>query len=47
MIGMPAKGPNPPGFVRRVGMRPAEGAALADRQGYHIEVRYADLTLEP
>ena len=39
--------PNPPGFARRVGMLPAEGAALADRQGYHIEVAYADLTLEP
>ena len=39
--------PNPPGFARRVGMLPAEGATLADRQGYHIEVAYADLTLEP
>ena len=39
--------PNPPGFARRVGVLPAEGATLADRQGYHIEVAYADLTLEP
>jgi hypothetical protein len=39
--------PNPPGFARRVGMLPAEGAALANRQGYHIEVAYADVTLEP
>jgi RNA polymerase sigma factor (sigma-70 family) len=39
--------PNPPGFARRVGMVPAEGTALAGRQGYHIEVAYADLTLEP
>jgi RNA polymerase sigma factor (sigma-70 family) len=39
--------PNPPGFARRVGMVPSEGAALAGRQGYHIEVAYADLTLEP
>jgi RNA polymerase sigma factor (sigma-70 family) len=39
--------PNPPGFARRVGIVPAEGAALAGRQGYHIEVAYADLTLEP
>jgi RNA polymerase sigma factor (sigma-70 family) len=39
--------PNPPGFARRVGMVPAEGAALADRQGYHIEVAYADITLDP
>jgi RNA polymerase sigma factor (sigma-70 family) len=39
--------PNPPGFARRVGMLPAEGAVLADRQGYHIEVAYADLTLDP
>jgi hypothetical protein len=39
--------PNPPGFARRVGMVPAEGAALAARQGYHIEVAYADITLEP
>jgi hypothetical protein len=39
--------PNPTGFARRVGMVPAEGAALVDRQGYHIEVAYADITLEP
>ena len=39
--------PNPPGFARRVGVLPAEGATLVDRQGYHIEVAYADLTLEP
>jgi len=39
--------PNPPGFARRVGMVPTEGAALAARQGYHIEVAYADITLEP
>jgi RNA polymerase sigma factor (sigma-70 family) len=39
--------PNPPGFVRRVGMLPSEGAALAGRQGYHIEVAYADISLEP
>jgi RNA polymerase sigma factor (sigma-70 family) len=39
--------PNPRGFARRVGMVPAEGAALAARQGYHIEVAYADITLEP
>jgi RNA polymerase sigma factor (sigma-70 family) len=38
--------PNPPGFARRVGMVPSEGAALTDRQGYHIEVAYADITLE-
>jgi hypothetical protein len=39
--------PNPPGFARRVGMVPEEGAALAGRQGHHIEVAYADITLEP
>ena len=39
--------PNPPGFARRAGVLPAEGATLVDRQGYHIEVAYADLTLEP
>jgi RNA polymerase sigma factor (sigma-70 family) len=39
--------PNPPGFARRVGMVPSEGAALAGRQGYHIEVAYADVILEP
>jgi hypothetical protein len=26
---------------------PEEGAALAGRQGHHIEVDYADITLEP
>jgi RNA polymerase sigma factor (sigma-70 family) len=39
--------PNPPGFARRVGMVPDEGAALAGRQGHHIEVAYDDITLEP
>jgi RNA polymerase sigma factor (sigma-70 family) len=39
--------PNPPGFARRVGMTPEEGAALAGREGYHIEVAYRDITLEP
>jgi RNA polymerase sigma factor (sigma-70 family) len=39
--------PNPPGFARQVGMAPAEGAALVERQGYHIEVAYADITMEP
>ncbi|HET6812818.1 MAG TPA: hypothetical protein VFJ69_02245 [Actinomycetota bacterium] len=39
--------PNPPGFAQRVGMVPQEGAALAGRQGHHIEVAYADITLEP
>jgi RNA polymerase sigma factor (sigma-70 family) len=39
--------PNPPGFARRVGMVPTEGAALASRQGHHIEVAYADIRLEP
>jgi RNA polymerase sigma factor (sigma-70 family) len=39
--------PNPPGFARRAGMVPEEGAALAGRQGHHIEVAYADITLEP
>jgi RNA polymerase sigma factor (sigma-70 family) len=39
--------PNPPGFAGRVGMVPKEGAALAGRQGYHIEVAYDDITLEP
>jgi RNA polymerase sigma factor (sigma-70 family) len=39
--------PNPPGFARRVGMIPEEGAALAGRQGHHIEVAYDDITLEP
>jgi RNA polymerase sigma factor (sigma-70 family) len=39
--------PNPPGFARRVGIVPAEGAGLVERQGYHIEVAYADITLEP
>jgi RNA polymerase sigma factor (sigma-70 family) len=38
---------SPPGFARRVGMVPEEGAALAGRQGHHIEVDYADITLEP
>jgi len=32
---------------QRVGMVPSEGVALAQRQGHHIEVAYADLTLEP
>ena len=39
--------PNPPGFAQRVGMVPEEGAALTGRQGHHIEVAYADITLEP
>src|SRR5215218_1865974 len=39
--------PNPPGFAERVGMVPEEGAALAGRQGHHIEVAYGDITLEP
>ena len=39
--------PNPPGFAQRVGMVSSEGAALARRQGHHIEVAYADITLEP
>ena len=38
---------SPPGFAQRVGMVPEEGAALAGRQGHHIEVDYADITLEP
>ena len=38
--------PNPPGFVQRVGVVPAEGAAQVDRQGHHIEVAYADISLE-
>jgi RNA polymerase sigma factor (sigma-70 family) len=39
--------PNPPGFAEQVGMVPAEGAALVQRQGHHIEVAYEDITLEP
>jgi RNA polymerase sigma factor (sigma-70 family) len=39
--------PSPPRFARRVGMVPEEGAALAGRQGHHIEVAYDDITLEP
>ena len=39
--------PNPPGFARQVGIVPAEGAALVERQGHHIEVAYTDITLEP
>jgi RNA polymerase sigma factor (sigma-70 family) len=39
--------PNPPGFARQVGIVPEEGAALAERQGHHIEVAYADITLDP
>ncbi|HYN16493.1 MAG TPA: sigma-70 family RNA polymerase sigma factor, partial [Actinomycetes bacterium] len=39
--------PSPPGFAERVGMVPSEGAALAGRQAHHIEVDYADITLEP
>ena len=39
--------PNLPGFARRVGMVPEEGAALAGRQGHHIEVAYDDITLDP
>jgi RNA polymerase sigma factor (sigma-70 family) len=39
--------PNPPGFAQRVGMVPEEGADLAGRQGHHIEVAYADMTLKP
>ena len=39
--------PNPPGFAEQVGMVPVEGAALAGRQGHHIEVAYDDITLEP
>jgi RNA polymerase sigma factor (sigma-70 family) len=38
---------SPPGFARRVGMVPAEGEAMAERQAHHIEVAYADITLEP
>jgi len=39
--------PNPPGFAEQVGMVPAEGAAMVERQGYHIEVAYDDIDLEP
>ena len=39
--------PSPPGFAERIGMIPAEGAALSGRQGHHIEVAYGDITLEP
>ena len=39
--------PNPPEFAERIGMVPEEGAALTGRQGHHIEVAYADITLEP
>jgi RNA polymerase sigma factor (sigma-70 family) len=39
--------PNPPGFAQRIGMVETEGAALASGQGHHIEVAYADITLEP
>jgi RNA polymerase sigma factor (sigma-70 family) len=39
--------PNPPGFARQVGIVPEEGAALAERQAHHIEVAYADITLDP
>jgi RNA polymerase sigma factor (sigma-70 family) len=39
--------PSPPGFAKRVGMRPAEGAALSGQQAFHIEVAYGDITLEP
>jgi hypothetical protein len=39
--------PNPPGSAQRVGMVPSEGAALAQRHRHHIEVAYADITLEP
>jgi len=38
--------PNPPGFAQRMGVVPAEGAALIERQGHHIEVAYADISLE-
>jgi RNA polymerase sigma factor (sigma-70 family) len=38
--------PNRPGFVQRVGVVPAEGAAQVERQGHHIEVAYADISLE-
>jgi hypothetical protein len=38
--------PHPPGSAQRVGMAPSEGAALAQRQGHHGEVAYADITLE-
>jgi len=40
-------GPEPAGFAQRVGMVSSEGAALARRQGHHIEVAYANITLEP
>jgi hypothetical protein len=39
--------PNPPGFTRQMGMVATEGAALVGRQGHHIEVAYADITMEP
>jgi hypothetical protein len=39
--------PNPPGFARQVGLLPAEGAALVERQGHHIEVAYADIRVQP
>jgi hypothetical protein len=38
--------PSPPGFAREAGVVPGEGAALLGRQGHHIEVAYADITLE-
>jgi hypothetical protein len=37
---------NAPGFADRVGVIPEEGQARLQRQGYHIEVTYADLELE-
>jgi hypothetical protein len=38
--------PNPPGFAQRVGMVSSEGAVRVERQGHHIEVAYADISLE-
>jgi RNA polymerase sigma factor (sigma-70 family) len=39
--------PNPPGFAQQTGMVASEGAALVERQGHHIAVDYADITLAP
>jgi hypothetical protein len=39
--------PNPTGLAQRVGMVPAEGAALAQHQGHHLEVATPTSTLEP
>jgi hypothetical protein len=38
---------NPPGFTKRAGVTPSEGASRLRQQGYHIEVRADRLRFDP